>query len=399
MIKSVHIKNFEAHADSFFEFENGINNISGTSNNGKSSVIKALNWCLFNQPAGFAFKKHNSKGTTSVRIEFTNGSYLERERGSQTNQYDCNGEILTALGSGVPDQVKELTDIENINIQNQFDQFFLLQESSGEVARTLNSIVGLEVIDSALYKSGKLVKDTKNKLSNKQEQEHDLTNSLSSYAWIDSCEEVLEQAILKTDDLQKLITKIEKCEALIKELEFIEYQLSKIIIFPISKVNELKKLFEEFTTLLTKINVVDNQCQRLDEIYTSLQKLIIVDLTDKITSIKDYIKDYEKMAEREINLGKLLAEDERRASAYKDTQEWLSCGPLYYEITGMLETKENLDNTINRIEKDLKRSMEIEDGARQIMAVIEKGRNREMQIKSEIKICPVCGKEFDGECC
>ena len=79
MIKSVSIKNFKSHKDSTILLTSGVNSIFGDSDSGKSAIIKALYWCINNQPSGDSFI-NNPKIPTIVAIELNNGTIIERER-------------------------------------------------------------------------------------------------------------------------------------------------------------------------------------------------------------------------------------------------------------------------------------------------------------------------------
>ena len=52
----------------------------GTSNVGKSAVLRALRWVLMNNPAGDKFITHG-KDVAKVILELDNGLKIERERG------------------------------------------------------------------------------------------------------------------------------------------------------------------------------------------------------------------------------------------------------------------------------------------------------------------------------
>jgi exonuclease SbcC len=399
MLKSIHIQNFEAHTDTFLELDKGINNISGSSNNGKSSIIKALNWCFFNQPAGFSFKKHNSKGPTVVKVVFEDRTYLERKRDTQTNQYDCNGTILTALGSGVPEKVLELTKIEPINMQGQFDQFYLLQESSGEVARTLNGIVGLSIIDSALYKSGSIVKDTKRKVATAEDQLKEKNNTLEDYKWVDEA----VKSINETEEYQRVISQINEHVQILQQLNYsweeISDKISNLFYIDENKLNETYQSVEECQKIDTSFSKFQRLVDDLFVVRRQISDLAIPSCGGLISEISNLIKEIKYMDEYELNLNRLLNQDERRANAYQDTEQWLSCKPLLNEVSGYVENVNKYQSSIDEIGRDIDHVREINEGANKIMSVIDKHRMREQEIKQEVKICPVCDKPFDGECC
>ena len=52
MIKSLELFNFQSHAHTLIEFSDGVNIISGTSDSGKSAILRALRWVIRNEPSG-----------------------------------------------------------------------------------------------------------------------------------------------------------------------------------------------------------------------------------------------------------------------------------------------------------------------------------------------------------
>ena len=52
MIHSIKIQNIQSHKDTQLEFNPGINAIVGSSNNGKSAILRALYWVVYNRPLG-----------------------------------------------------------------------------------------------------------------------------------------------------------------------------------------------------------------------------------------------------------------------------------------------------------------------------------------------------------
>jgi len=399
MLKSVHIKNFEAHADTFLELSSGINVISGASDNGKSSIVKALNWCLFNQPQGFSFKKHNCRGATVVKVEFDDGTYIERRRDAKLNQYDCNGEILTALGSGVPDAVKEITNIKEINIQKQFDQFYLLQDSSGEVARTLNGIVGLDCIDSALSAAGSFVKQYKNKLEEKESQIKEISAAVDVLGWtLKATDMVIEMEgdIEKDKQLSELSGYL---ESLNNSLQTLEDRLSNIPLIDISLINKISEFLNSNVEWENKIAVLEELSVKFFELRKKLKDIFIADVADRMNTLTNKIKEYNNLMDNEINLNRILEEHERANSAYNDTEAYLSCKGLYSKLSSDVVDLNVKNNDLKWLEQQLDAEREINEGVAKILAVNEKYKKRQEEIKLEAKICPVCKKPFDGECC
>lgn len=52
MIKSIELKNIQSHENTRLDFDKGINVIVGSSNNGKSAILRGLYWARYNRPLG-----------------------------------------------------------------------------------------------------------------------------------------------------------------------------------------------------------------------------------------------------------------------------------------------------------------------------------------------------------
>ena len=199
MIKSLKIKNIQSHKDSEFHFNDGINCIVGSSNNGKSAILRALYWVVYNRPLGTdSLLSHwaiNDKGNQSDEMSVTvdNGNIVTRRRFKNENQYIVNDKILNVVKSDVPDEVRTSLNLSDTNIQKQLDEPFLLSSTSGEVAKYFNSIVRLDIIDKILSN----VESKRRKFKSEIESLHDKIimqeKELGSYDWIDSANELIAE--------------------------------------------------------------------------------------------------------------------------------------------------------------------------------------------------------------
>jgi len=85
-IKRIRIENFQSHKDTELSFSDGLNVIVGPSDQGKSAIIRAIKWVLYNEPRGTDFIR---QGTNSARVtlELSNGYVITRERAPNKNRY------------------------------------------------------------------------------------------------------------------------------------------------------------------------------------------------------------------------------------------------------------------------------------------------------------------------
>lgn len=148
MLEKLTLRNFQAHKKLEIEFDKRLTVIVGPSDVGKSAVIRALSWVMRNSPDGDAFIRHGAEdAVVTLRVD---GSVVMRSRGKEGNTYTHESEDFKAFGKDVPDPIKDLLRVADINFQEQHDSPFWFSESSGEVSRQLNQIVNLGIIDQTL---------------------------------------------------------------------------------------------------------------------------------------------------------------------------------------------------------------------------------------------------------
>ena len=149
MITKLHLKDFQGHADSTFEFDPGVNAIIGGTDEGKSSVIRAIRLVAENRPSGNSFIRNGAK-ETAVTLELPEGAVV-RQKGTASHKYILNGVELTAFGQGVPEAVADFIRIDpEVNIQRQSDPYFLLHASESERGKMLGRFCNMAVASLAV---------------------------------------------------------------------------------------------------------------------------------------------------------------------------------------------------------------------------------------------------------
>lgn len=148
MIDFIKIRNFQTHEKLTVELDPLVTTITGSSDIGKSSIIRALKWVTSNRPTGNAFIRYGSD-ETAVKIE-VDGKLITRRKSSAENSYDLDGKKFKAFGSDVPSEIVTLLNLDEVNFQGQHDSPWWFMRTPGEVSRELNQIINLGLIDSTL---------------------------------------------------------------------------------------------------------------------------------------------------------------------------------------------------------------------------------------------------------
>lgn len=192
MIESLIIQNFQTHAKTRIDLDPGITCIVGTSDIGKSAVIRALRWVCTNTPGGDAFIRHGAKGCTVKLI--VDGQIVTRRRtpGGDVNEYHLDDQELKAFGRDVPEPVTAKLNIGAVSWQFQHDAPFWFGETAGEVSRQLNAIVNLGVIDTCLSYVASARTKAKTRLDVAEENLMASSKKRKSLEWVNRCAQDFE---------------------------------------------------------------------------------------------------------------------------------------------------------------------------------------------------------------
>jgi len=151
MLQSIRLT-LQSHADTKVEFHPGVNYIIGKSRQGKTAIFRGIVKLGWNSPIRGMERwihKHDPRNTTRVEVKTTDGHATAWE-GTSPQRYIVDGDELSGFGQGVPQAVTDALNLGELNISGQHDRPFLLFDTPGEVARTLNRVVHLDAIDKAL---------------------------------------------------------------------------------------------------------------------------------------------------------------------------------------------------------------------------------------------------------
>ena len=147
-LKSLTIRNFQAHEELAVGLDPRATVIVGPTDAGKSAILRALRWLCLNRPSGEAFVKDGEDGCeVTLRAE---GHDVARERGKGVNSYRLGGKVYQSFGADVPGDITKALNVGPENFACQHDAPFWFMLSPGEVSKELNRIVDLGMIDSAL---------------------------------------------------------------------------------------------------------------------------------------------------------------------------------------------------------------------------------------------------------
>lgn len=281
-IKKVELINFQSHSHTEIEFDRGLNVILGNSDAGKTAVLRAIKWALYNEPRGDYFIRQGEKDV-SVKIVFSNGVVVERSRTPSKNSYyllDAQGEEMRFEGFGL-EVPKEITDatrmykvsLDNsnsksiLNISEQLDGPFLLNEQASLRASAIGRLIGVNYVDDALRTVVRDNKRVNQEIDSLRSNRDSIKDQLKEYDYIKDYKEKFE----KISEIRNKIVVLKDKLNLVSSLKE-KYNINKI---EIEKINELIEKFnnvEKIENILPQIESNLIRCNAYESYLVRLKK-------------------------------------------------------------------------------------------------------------------------------
>lgn len=345
MIKKLIISNFQSHKYTELEFDKGVNIVIGTSDSGKSAICRALNWVVFNRPLGNDFRS-DWGGDTFVEIHLSDGNMVRRVKTNSDNMYVVNGKELRALKSDVPEEVVKILNMDELNFHNQLSGPYLLNNTSGDVARQLNKIVNLDVVDRSLSNALSSIRSTNQELEREKIFCKEKEDEYESYGYI-----------IELD---------EEC----KQLEFVESDLNCIV----EQQKQLDIIIENYVHInskLSKLDYVDNCWELVNELESQRQHLVsskkshdilvdVIDSVERVSILLNDMKKYDRVSGDFLMIQKIQ-------------DQYMKSFKLHDVLTSLIASMINVQTQMFRVDGELRR---YEDEWQELMP----------------EICPLCGQ-------
>jgi len=288
--------------------------VRGPSGSGKSAMVGALKWILFNQPNNDNYINWDMD-FAAVRLFFDDHK-LTRKRTAAENFYKLDKQKYEAFGTAVPEDISRRLLVNQLNVHSQHAGSFWFGQTPGEVARQLNKIVNLDIIDKTYFNLSKSQRDIvavnkniKVRIKQAKETKTSLRHALQ-----------MDMELTKLERLEKQAKKYAQDVALLAEL------LSTHIV----SLNQIKNAAERVSVAQISISK-GKLCLDYQEKYQKLDNLLkCYNNYKKIQAIK--IPDLEPVL-------KLRTEYEQARHRYESLTELFGRFEQYEEVIHTWKTK------------------------------------------------------------
>ena len=350
-LQKIILNNFQPHKNTVLELVEGVNIIIGTSDVGKSSIERLVEWVRTNRPQGDTFKHWDAdnKDEVSGSIMADNHTVTLKRVGSK-NIYELDNESFNTLNGQVPTEISDFLRLDYINMQGQDDKYFLLQDTAGEVAKKLNAIVGLDIIDIATKKANEQVTQGNKDIKQTKNSIGDLKKALADSVY-------LKDVKIQIDTLKEHI------DLYVKQQDR-ENTLTVII----KNVLESEEVIDELTNWLT----IEDSVNEIDDLVYDWENkkkdlLSLMTLIKRIQELKNQVETHSEKARAKKTVKDILGY----------ASQWGTLCKTKLGIVGVLS--------------DIKQSVVL---IKELKEEIKHHKNSRKQKLIEYKLCPFCGTEL-----
>lgn len=424
-LTKVEIKNFLSHSKTIIELHPKLNILIGETNSGKSSILRAILWCLYNEPKGVEFLRTGEK-KVSVKCHFSNGYSIERTRNeAQSGYYEITKptgetERFSGFGSEVPIQIFDIHQMPpvfltkdlslKLNVNEQLDGPFLITESPQRKAQMVGRLVGTQYIDYAIkqlnknilgdqralkthleqlerwekeceeYKDLPLLEEHLNFFESLVERQEQLEREIIQLKQLklnyENCQSKKQESLLllsSLPDLTEWNIQIEKIEMLLEQVEKGEGILQKHQRLMKDKQHLMNQL-KTFPDLTRFDGIICDGEQRIDELYELIQQTQQLKRIEKQRqTLNEQLQPFDLPSFEKMN--------EKAQELIEQLEQLQECHKAYAKLQG---EKGKLNNDLNDIKKDYSENEEV------LLTLETKLR----ELYQEQGVCPTCGSDL-----
>ena len=390
IIDSLEVFNFQNHKHSYLEFHPGVNVIVGLSDAGKTALIRAFRWIIWNRPKVNDFRSRWGGETRAIiRID---KDTIERSQ-DKFNAYTLNKMEFRAIRSDVPEEIAKALNFNEINLSQQFDRPFLLDSSPGDVAQHFNRVAHLDIISTSSKRVQSWLRKIEQELeATKQQLEKEKTNLLQyeNLELFETAVSQLERLERKHTQLLTDKTALQSCKSSC-DLLCTEINKQNAIIHHESAVKAVYALITKRDLLTTKLE----QFQTLVLNCTTAQQSITaythtIKLETQVSAVSSLIELRDAKKQKVKELAALL-------DACDDTQESIDKHEKTLKLEEQVKAVQKLIDTRNKKEEELGALRALRNNAFSTNGLINTQSKLLLQLEKDFETnfpdtCPLCGK-------
>jgi len=365
-IKTLHLKNFQSYKNQTIHFNEGLNLILGSSDSGKSALMRAISFVLYNYPRNNTLI-HHGEDQTEVTVTFSDGLSVTRIKGRR-NAYIAkkpDGKIieLDKVDKSVPEEIKTLLnnppedDFNGlISYADQFSKMFLVDLSPTDLPRSLSNLTGVEILEQCAKSLMQSYKSIEKQLKNDEKELDKISNEFHAFDELMEVERLCTQTQLKIDKQNSLFMQIEELLQFSFDINYDKYLHNLGLINDCSEIVDL---------CLSKISIIENKINELNSL-----------------NLFNLMNEYDYTFDDVKQIDKLVSQIKKQHSLLENFSNMLD---NYNELNKIDIDYQNIKN------EGIETSKHYQQAQSKLKDIINEYNNFIEELKSKNIICDKCG--------
>lgn len=350
-IRTVKIRNFESFEEADIDFSDGLNILIGKSHCGKTTIVNAISWVLFNNLPDNGFIRDEKK-PCSVEVCFDDFS-IRREKSAKENIYvitkSGKSEKFSSVGNTVPEVIQTMTGIKelqvdgdytiNVNIASQKEPLFVIDSSGHSRSKLIGRLSKANIVDSMIQDFNRDSRNCTSSMKSSQLKLDEYKSSLEKLSHVEHDMKLIKKAKEQYAETEKKIrdrdawislrdrkNRVKKSYSALKALLqptktalerslSIDVDLAINLISAKKDLSEMKSNYKRMKQWLEKINSALEKASSID--VSLAEKLISTkknstDIQNNQDTLKKKLKDIEyNLARSESEFSELIKREDK----------------------------------------------------------------------------------------
>jgi DNA repair protein SbcC/Rad50 len=364
-ICSVTLKNFKTHADSHFEFRPGTNAICGENGAGKTSILEAIAWVLFDH-SDYTRGELIRTGSKSTQVAVTFVSHLD-ERIYEARRCTSRGYDLFDPQLNINLGLRKLEDVqawmrEHIGVPPHTDLARLFAETIGipqgtftsdflkrpvERKKIFDPILGVEEYKQAYDQMRDLETYAKAQVSTLTQQLANYEQQLADWDELQQQAAVLKAAIAQDEvqieglnqEVLQLQTEVDRLAGVAQQVQMLEAQVRQLEMQRASKTETLQLLEERCLSAQAAVELCRakrENFQAYEAVQASLQQLS-EQRRQQQTALQQREELRQRLRDREGEVSQLQGQLATFAKLRQDLEGWQALVPQQEKLEGQVK--------------------------------------------------------------
>lgn len=348
------IENFQSHEYTEIEFIPGLNVFVGPSDSGKSSILRALRWVLFNQPRGADFIRTGAK-KCQVHLILDDGTEIIRIRSKSVNRYilrtpDGQEEVYESLGHGAHPMILQAHQMfplvwdqkeTVIQLGTQLEGPFLLSESGGAKAKLIGRLSGAHWMDQAMKETTRERNQIIGEMKQIEKHQEVLAEKLAPYDHVPELEKALKKAESAYQQAKRKKKKLERLQELANRLYLVQKERKKEEAFLeklqiVSNLEQKQLYLEQFQYRLHQLDHLSRKWKKRK---------------DELENVRRILRDTENLPEAETSFLHMINQRERLMILQKLAVHWREFEQKNYANQQCLQELKRLPEALSRFHR------------------------------------------------